>query len=333
MSTNNHILVSFIIPCFNVKKYIEICIRSIQNQSYSNIEIIAVNDGSPDGTLDILNRMAQNDSRIKIVNKDNGGVSSARNAGIEACSGDYIIFVDGDDYIANDYTDYMLGMALKYDADMALSQNCYMSDGEMQIKKDSIIKLSPEEGTCLLIGPRVTVGSWNKIYKRSLIFDNNLRFSTTQFYGEGLIFITSATQRANCVVVGNRKVYYYRRNNYSSACTKFKIANFYNGWKSLDIIEENLIIRTSRIIQMLDLHRCLFKMGTVVRIREAGQVSDYKQYYLDSLAYVRKHAFKCYFIKGVSLYKKGIILGTCISPSMMAFLDIIRRNRIQKQSV
>lgn len=333
MNTSNHILVSFIIPCFNVEKYIETCINSIQNQSYANIEIIAVNDGSPDGTLNILNRIAQKDSRVKIVNKDNGGVSSARNAGIEASSGDYIVFVDGDDYIASDYTEYMLGMAIKYNADMALSQNSYMSDGEMQVKTDSVVKLSPEEGTRLLIGPRVTVGSWNKIYKRSLIFDNNLRFSTTQFYGEGLIFITSATQRANCVVVGNRKVYYYRRNNYSSACTKFKIDNFYNGWKSLDIIEENLIIRTPMVIQMLDFHRCLFKTGTVVRIREAGQVSEFRQYYIDSLAYVRKHAFKCIFIKGVSFYKKGIILGTCISPSMMAYLDIIRRNRIQRQSV
>ena len=84
---------------------------------------------------------------------------------------------------------------------------------------------------------------------------------------------------------------------------------------------------------MLDLHRCLFKMGTVVRIREAGMVNEFKQYYIDCLAYVRKHAFKCFFIKGVSLYKKGIILGTCISPSMMSFLDIMRRNRIQRQSV
>ena len=333
MSKDYEPLVSFIVPCYNVELYVEHCINSIINQKYRNIEIIPVDDGSPDKSGIILDKLAEQDSRIKVIHKENGGVSSARNTGIEEASGDYVVFVDGDDYIADDYTDYMMNMIKEYDAEMAISVNCYMFEGEKQVLKDTISNYSPEDATTLLLGPCVVVGSWNKIYKRSLLIDNNLRFSKTQFYGEGLFFITTATQLANRIAVGNRKVYYYRRNNYSSACTKFNIENFYNGFASLDLIEKNLRIKTKKVKRMLSWHRCQFKMGTVVRIKEVNKVKEYKKYYFESLSYVRKHTFSCLFLKGVSLYKKGLLIGTCLSPWLMAELDKLRRNKIEKQSV
>ncbi|WP_291534791.1 glycosyltransferase family 2 protein [Bacteroides sp.] len=325
-------LVSFIIPCYNVESYIEQCINSIINQIYKNIEIIAVDDGSPDTTGVILDQLAVNDLRIKVIHKKNGGVSTARNVGIEAASGDYIVFVDGDDYISSDYTDYMIGMIKQYDAEMALSVNCYMREGEHQVLQDNIKCYTPEDATTLLLSPRVIVGSWDKIYKRDLLIDNNIRFSQTQFYGEGLLFITSATQFANRIAVGNRRVYYYRRNNYSSVCTNFNMNNFYNGSDSIDIIEESLRIRTRKVLGMLGWHRCQFKMGTVVRIKEAKKVEEFKEYYNVSLAYVRKHTWECLSLKGVSLYKKLLLVGTCVSPWLMAKLDRIRRNNIEKHS-
>lgn len=325
--------VSFIIPCYNVESFIEECIESITKQTYNNIEIIPVDDGSPDNTGNILNKLAQKDNRIKVVHQKNGGVSSARNAGIDLASGEYIVFVDGDDYISSDYTEYMISMVLKNDADMALSVNNYMYNGEKQIDKDYVSCYTPEQATVLLLGPRVTVGCWNKIYKRSLLIDNNLRFSTTQFYGEGLLFITTATQLANRISVGFRKVYYYRRNNYTSACTKFNINNFYNGYKSLDLIDKHLKIRTPQVLSILGWHRCQFMMGAVVRIKEAEVVKEHKQYYSECLLYVRKNSWKCLFVKGISLYKKGLLIGTCISPWLMARLDRCRRKYIERNSV
>lgn len=332
MSYNNP-KVSFIIPCYNVELFIKECIQSISNQTYRNIEIIPVDDASPDKSGEILDELAQYDNRIKVIRKKNGGVSSARNAGIEVASGDYIVFVDGDDYISPDYTDYMLSMVLKNGSEMALSVNSYMSDGENQVEKDSIDCYTPEEATALLLGPRVTVGCWNKIYKKSLLDNNKLRFSATQFYGEGLLFITTATQLANRIVVGNRKVYYYRRNNYTSACTKFNVNNFYNGYESLNLIDENLKIRTPKVLAMLNWHKCQFKMGTVVRIKEANAVSKHVDYYNECLKYVRKNTWKCIFVKGVSIYKKGLLIGTCFSPWIMAKLDMYRRRLIERNSV
>lgn len=326
-------LITFVVPCYKVDLYIENCIRSILKQTYNNIEVIPVNDGSPDKSGEIIDKMAFEDNRVKPIHKKNGGVSSARNVGIEAASGDYIVFVDGDDYLASDYAEYMINMAIKNDAEFVLSQNCYSKEGENQITEDFVNCITPEDATALLLSPRIVVGCWNKMFRRSLLIDNNLRFSTTQFYGEGLLFITTASQLANRIVVGNKKVYYYRRNNYSSACTKFNINNFYNGSSSIDIIEKKLKVRTPKVLKMLGFHRCQFKMGTVVRLLEAGKEKEYSEYYHECLTHVRKKTLGCLSVKGVSLYKKGLLVGTCICPWLMAKLDSLRRKQIESKSV
>ena len=92
-------LISVIVPVYNVESYLEKCIESIQNQSYKSLEIILVNDGSTDSSGDICDKYAAHDKRIKVIHKKNGGLSSARNAGLEVANGDYIAFVDSDDYI------------------------------------------------------------------------------------------------------------------------------------------------------------------------------------------------------------------------------------------
>lgn len=200
-------IISFIVPCYNVEQYIEKCILSIANQTIKDIEIIPIDDGSPDNTGKILDRLANGDSRIKVIHKQNAGVSAARNSGLDVATGEYIVFVDGDDYLAPDYVDYMLKLAYKNDSDFVMSQNCYTQENEPQISKDTIKTMSPSEATALLISPRVIVGCWNKMFKREFINNSALSFSTTLFYGEGLTFITKASQLANSVTVGNRKVY------------------------------------------------------------------------------------------------------------------------------
>lgn len=325
--------VTFVVPCYNVERYVESCIGSIVHQDYKNIEIIPVDDGSKDNTGVLLDKLAKQDDRIRPIHKQNGGVSAARNTGIDAATGDYIVFVDGDDYIATDYTDYMLSMIAGNNADFALSVNCFTKENESQIDNDSIQVYTPEDAVTLLLGPRVVVGSWDKIYRLDFLKENNLRFSTNMFYGEGLYFICMCAQKANKVIVGERKVYYYRRNNYASVCTTFNIKNFYNGSASIDAIERDLTIKTPKVMGMLGWQRCQFKMGTVVRIISANVVPEHKEYYKECLSYVRKHFWESLQLKGVSMYKKGLLIGTAISPCLMAKLDIWRRNRIQKKSV
>lgn len=158
-------LISFIIPVYNFAEYVSDCIYSILNQTYKNIEVVIVNDGSTDNTLQVINNIAKYDSRVLTIHKKNEGVSVARNTGISACHGEYIVFVDADDYLAQDYADYMMQLVNNTGAEFCLSLDCFTRKNEKQPPKEYIYTYSPEEATALLLSPRVIVGSWNKIFK------------------------------------------------------------------------------------------------------------------------------------------------------------------------
>ena len=162
-------LISVIVPVYKVEQYLDECVQSIINQTYNNLEIILVDDGSPDLCPAICDKYVEIDHRVVVIHKQNEGVCSARNAALSIAKGDYIGFVDGDDYLAPDYAEYMIDMAFRNDADFALSQNCYSKERENQIAEDSIKCLTPEAATVLLLSPRIVVGCWNKMFKRSLI--------------------------------------------------------------------------------------------------------------------------------------------------------------------
>lgn len=329
----NNPIVSFIIPSYNFANYISVCVQSILNQTYDNIEVIIVNDGSTDNSKEVIDKIVNEDNRVVAIHKKNEGVSIARNTGIKASNGDYCVFVDADDYLAPDYAEYMLDLVRKTGGEFCLSLDCFTKKDEQQTNKEFVISYSPEDAATLLLSPRVVVGSWNKIFKKSFLLDNNLWFSSDLFYGEGLSFITSAAQCATCVGVGNRKVYYYRRNNYASATSKFNVEKFYNGLESIEKIGQNLRFSGKRLMEMWRWHKCQFCMGIVVRMKSSGQERNYIDFYKQNFMYVRKHAMSFLFTRDIPFYNKGILIGTALSPSLMAWLDDRRRKNIAANSV
>ena len=116
---NKNVKISIIVPVYKVEKYLDKCVNSIVGQTYKNLEIILVDDGSPDNCPAMCDEWAQKDSRIKVIHKKNGGLSSARNAGLDACTGDYIGFVDSDDWIEPDMYEYLLNIGMKNNADVS----------------------------------------------------------------------------------------------------------------------------------------------------------------------------------------------------------------------
>ena len=330
---NEESLISIIIPAYNVEKYIDKCLSSILDQTYTNIEVIIINDGSTDKTAQIINSISKKDDRVRILHKENAGVSAARNRGIEISTGDYLVFVDGDDYLAKDYAEYMLSLVQKTSSDICLSKCCYTVNGEKQTEVETIEPLKPEEATALLLSPEVIVGCWNKIYKRSFIMDNKLRFSTTLFYGEGLSFITTASQLSNSVGVGNRKVYYYRRNNEASATTRFNLEKIYNGEKALETIRKQLTIKNKKINTMITLHFSLFYLGAIVKIKANYLEKKNKHDYIRWKSYLRRNTLQLLIKKEVSFYRKIMLVGGCLSPWTMMRLDTSRRRHISKNSV
>lgn len=327
------IVVSIIIPCYKVEKYVEQCIRSIISQTYDNIEIIPVDDGSPDNTPYILDKLSQEDNRINVIHKQNAGVSAARNSGLNVATGDYVVFVDGDDFLAKDYVEYMLQLSNINDSDFVLSQNCFMSEAERQIKNDFFKTISPEEATALLISPRIMVGCWNKMFKRKFLIEKKLLFNTNLFYGEGLNFITKVAQLSNHVTIGNRKVYYYRRNNDTSATSKYNIQKYFNGEKAIDVIESELILKASCISLMLRLHRSMFCLGALSQTYAHGLQSKYKEECHRWRAIIKSNLPYLIVSNRIPLYRKALLIGGFLFPNIICKLDMWRRKRIAQQSV
>ncbi|MBP3197364.1 MAG: glycosyltransferase [Butyrivibrio sp.] len=325
--------ISFIVPSYNFATHISECVNSILRQDMTSLEVIVVNDGSTDNTKEVLDGLALQDSRIVPIHKKNEGVSVARNTGLAVAKGEYVTFVDADDYLAADYANYMLELARIAESDFCLSLDAFTKVGENQMGGVSVDVLTPEQATALLLSPRIIVGCWNKIYRREWLLNQQLFFSSELFYGEGLQFITSAAQKANSVTVGNKKVYYYRRNNYDSATTRFSIDKMYNGLKSLDVIKDNITKPSEDIELMWKLHRSLFCMGAVVRLETSNKKKEYQDDYNNWLKYIRREIPSLLVKKKVPIYRKLLLFGTCISPKLMSKLDTRRRKGIASRSV
>ncbi|MGN0521375.1 MAG: glycosyltransferase family 2 protein [Eubacterium sp.] len=166
-------LISIIVPVYKTEKYLDKCIESIVNQTYESLEIILVNDGSPDGCPQKCDEWAERDSRIKVIHKENGGLADARNAGTRACSGDYVMFADSDDYLEPDMVEFLVNLSLEYDADVS---RCgfyfdYENSDERCASDDKSIKLFDydERMKDLASGNHISGVAWNKLYKSSVI--------------------------------------------------------------------------------------------------------------------------------------------------------------------
>ncbi len=167
-------LVSIVVPVYNVEKYINKCVNSLLNQTYKNIEIILVNDGSTDNSLAICLELAKKDKRIKVINKKNGGLSDARNKGIKSANGDYITFVDSDDWIDSDTIEIGINALLEDNSDLVIYgiSNDYQDGSTKKYPPEKREKLEKKKALIYLNSYKgVNVSACNKIYRKSL-FDN-----------------------------------------------------------------------------------------------------------------------------------------------------------------
>lgn len=327
---NKEKLVSIIVPVYNVEKYVKKCITSLINQTYKNLEIIVINDGTKDNSIEIVRKIK--DKRIVIIEQKNGGVSSARNNGLDHAKGDYIAFVDSDDYVANDYIEYLVNL-IDNNSDFAYTKNMFMSKYDKQITEDNIETVDGMTSAGIILSPDVVVGSCNKIYRRKIIEDNNLRFKTDLFYGEGLNFIIRMSLLSKNVTVGNRKILYYRKDNLSSATTKYNIDKIINGEKSLHIIRDMLDFKNDYVKAMYVLHLSMFYCGAIANILETKDKKKYLNYYMSWKEYLKSNKTFVLKSKYISKYRKMIIVGTLYFPHIISKMNTIRNRRKIKNSV
>ncbi|ALV64916.1 glycosyltransferase family 2 protein [Campylobacter fetus] len=225
--------ISVIIPCFNAEGFLKECLESLLNQSFKDIEVIAINDGSSDDTLDILNKFASIDSRITIIDQQNSGASAARNAGIKASNGEFIMFLDSDDFLSsNEILHKIYNIALNLDADLVFGDFNYYKNGEIRYQKNYIcdegivdkeqflfdyFTLNPSKSTF----PTVCA----KIIKTKILKNNNLEFLKDVFIAEDANLNAKIIWLANKIAKLNDPIYNYRIGDNNSS-KKFKFKHF-----------------------------------------------------------------------------------------------------------
>lgn len=190
----NNVCISIIIPVFNVRHYLPEALDSVVHQTYENLDIIIIDDGSTDGSSQICDEYAKKDNRIRVIHQENKGVSAARNKGLDVSIGEYIAFLDPDDKYQEDFCQKMLQAVKQNEADMAVCKIavCYTT-GELKLNENDIsfpaIKTGiygREEALRMLTEDTINPNAVNKIYRSSLW--QEVRFSEGHAYGEDLIF-------------------------------------------------------------------------------------------------------------------------------------------------
>lgn len=214
--------VSAIVAIYKSEKFLPKLIDSIINQTWQNLEILLVDDGSPDNSGAICDNYASRDDRIRVIHKKNGGACEARNVGLAEATGEYILIIDGDDWLELDYVEYLMNLIHQTGAEMAMTDKIFTTRDREQTKKDAVEVWTPEDAFCGIIYPKFPIGPWNKIYKASLLKEHHIDFNRP-WSGEGLYFSSMAVQCANKVAVGHRKIYNYRLNNTNSGLTHYNL--------------------------------------------------------------------------------------------------------------
>lgn len=223
--------VSIIVPIYNVEKYLDRCMQSLLGQTLKDIEIIMVDDGSPDNCPNLCDEYEKTDSRVKVIHKENGGLGYARNSGLDVASGEYVAFVDSDDFIEDSMYAKLYNAAVKENADVAYCNHFIFHTATSRVEKpyapveksitfrgsevvDEVMKnmiaSAPETST----ERKYYMSVWRGIFRRSVIGD--LRFESERDYlSEDIIYQVAVLQRVSAVTFIHDRLYYYRENEIS----------------------------------------------------------------------------------------------------------------------
>lgn len=229
--------ISIVIPIYNAEKYLNMCLDSVITQTYSNLEIILINDGSKDSSLDICYRYKEKDNRIKVINNNNHGVSYSRNCGISISTGEYIIFIDADDYIENNFIEKLITCNEYETYDLFIS--CYTDFYDENIFKEqklideNILTFDLKKDYLNIVKYLRT--PWGKIYKLNIIKENNIKFPEDYITAEDQIFNFMYLRYVKKYRFLNECLYFYRHENKDSLSSSKNYEAFISNIKKLNI--------------------------------------------------------------------------------------------------
>lgn len=316
--------VSAIVAIYKSEAFLPKLIDSIISQTWENLEILLIDDGSPDNSGAICDEYAKRDNRIRVIHKKNGGACAARNTGLSEATGEYILIIDGDDWLENDYVEYLMNLIHKTGSDMAMTDQIFTTRDRVQIERDSIETWTPEEAFCNIIYPKIPIGPWNKIYKTSLLRDNQIDFNRP-WSGEGLYFSAMAAQHSKCIGVGHKKIYNYRLNNANSGLTHYNIVMGTNALENIKYIKDNRLVCSKRTEYACDWHIWKNYGYVLFLIIATDSVDKNIRLYKECIHNIRVRLFSVIFHSELGLKMKLKMLYQGLFPRFWA------KNELKKQ--
>lgn len=285
MKDTHNELISIIIPVYNVEKYLDRCIKSVINQTYKNIEIILIDDGSTDKSLDICYNYLEQDNRIKVFHKENGGLSSARNYGIDVATGKYLTFIDSDDEIEKDYIEYLYNLIKKYDTKMSICSYSVIKNNITDFGLNLCEKLLTTEECLdnLLCEKGFTVSACAKMYEKDLF--KNIRYPLNKLCEDnGTTY--KLIMECNNIAYGNESKYNYYIHDNSITTSEFNL-------RKLDLIElvdtmcDDIIKRFPDLINSVEKRRNSARFSILRQMLESKNSNNYINIQKDIIKYLK----------------------------------------------
>lgn len=318
-------LISVIVPVYNIEHYISKCVKSIMQQDYSNIEIILVDDGSKDRSGIICDELQHKDRRIKVVHKKNGGLSDARNAGVEAAQGEYVLFIDGDDYVDNNYVSSLLNALAKHDSTMACSPLIFeYSNGNQKasepFKEQSV---SSEDMIDIVFRAKYSIGV-SACSKLMRIQDVRNHPFPVGKYHEDMITIEDIILENVRIAIVPTPTYHYvqRKSSITYADVNFDSLNY-----GLKFLEKKISKTESLKCANAYIHRMFGLMNTYCRVIK---VKESKEQLRSAQKILRKELWRSIKDKKTTMKIKIRNVFLCVSIHTFSFLQYLEREHSRK---
>ncbi len=296
-------LISVVIPVYNVEAYIRRCVESVIIQSYDNLEIILINDGSTDCSGKICDEYTKGDRRIKVIHKENGGLSDARNVGLNVSLGDYIAFIDSDDFVSQVYIQRLHDLLVTYDADISVVNKYNFSNCKKIKIREKTPRIKCYNGVSAIedmwYQRNIINASWGKLYKKVLF--QQIRFPLGKMY-EDLGTTYKLFYLSEKIVYSSEKLYYYFQREDSIMNRKFTLKNM----DRIEICEEILEWSERNCKELKEAAIARFFLSNMQVLREIPSINEYQeqiQYISDN---IRKYRMQVMHNKKVKLINRVI---------------------------
>lgn len=322
--------ISVVVPVYNVESYLERCVKSIVNQTYKNLDIILVDDGSTDHCGYMCDMFESSDNRIRVLHKENGGLSDARNAGIRVAQGEYITFVDSDDYISSNYIDELVRAIEDTDSDMSMVDTRVVdesSEVNTNPQIGNITVLSKKEAIKRTLHNNLRQSAWGKLYRRSVF--KNVLFPVGMLY-EDLAIVFNLLDQVSTIARSDAKLYTYVVRPGSIMQSRFNPKQY----ESLQVADDAAeFIKCNYPEFAIEAEgKKVYTYFTVLK-NMSGPIGENEEIKKELIKRIKKNARQLVFSRDINKTLKLRIICVCMSERLYYWAESLLYKEIEKRTL